>query len=61
VVGTVDLEAGPSRSQNVGEERGNEVRDRLVQEGNNCNAHHPDPEGHESDVFRLDVVNSAQE
>ena len=60
-MGAVGLEAGSGRNQNVGEERSNEVRDRLVQEGNDCHAHHPDPEGHESDVFRLDVVNSAQE
>jgi len=60
LVGVVDLEAGPSRSQNVGEERGYEVRDRLVQESNNRHAHHPNLEGHESDVFTLGVMNSAR-
>ena len=54
------LEAGPNRSQNVGEERGNEVRDRLVQERSNRHTYHPDLESHEGDVFTLGVVNSAQ-
>ena len=59
MVGTVDMEAGSTRSQNVDEERGKEVRDRLVQERSNRRANHLDLEGHESDVFTLDVVNSA--
>ena len=53
VVGTVDLEAGPSRSQNVGEDRGSRRRNRHT--------HRPYPEGHECGLFMLGVVDSAQE
>ena len=42
LVGVVDLEAGSSRYQNVGWERGNEMRDRRVQEGNDQHT----PRGH---------------
>ena len=56
----LNLEAGPGGSQNVGDSDGKDVRDRLVHERDHGHAHHPDLEGHKSDVFTLGVVNTVQ-
>jgi hypothetical protein len=60
LAGVVNLEAGPCRSQNVGDEHGKDVWDRLVDERNDRHSHHPDLEGHKGDVFTLGVVNPTQ-
>jgi hypothetical protein len=60
LVGVVNLEGRPSRGQNVGDEGGNDVRDRLVQERDDRHAHDPNLEGYKSDVFTLGVADSAQ-
>jgi hypothetical protein len=60
LMGIVYLEAGPGRSQQVGDERRNDVWDRLGQERDDRYAHYPDLEGHKSDVFTLGIVNPAE-
>jgi len=60
LAGVVNLEAGPSCSQNVGDEHSKDMWDRLVHERNDRHAHHPDLEGHKGDVLTLGVVNPTQ-